>query len=236
MSRLLNKHLLAFVVIAMTVTNVFAQNTAKESRRLTGRGVLNEHQNDWENARKLTYFPDKVPELAPLETRVETLETLVKGDFIDIAGWQLQVLQIVDESNALVTFGQKTYWLRGWDTNTIADKDTFRVVGPVQIIEPQRYETVAGSVSTIRAFEIMSPNRLKEQQFESVKDRMELIELKSGPTLKCCAIGQIKGGFRVIDETGELQEVKITDLTQGSLGVLRKQLTTQNKKAKPKKK
>lgn len=192
-----------------------------------------DQEDHWSLSRKLTYFPELIPERVPPPNSDQNPTNIPVGQIGDFAAWSFMVLQIVDDKNTILQLGRNAYWLADFENESLADGDRINLVGPCKILESKTYTTVDGAKKTVRAFKLITPEEMQKQRLASLKDKFEVLELKSGEELNAFAISNEKGLISLVDFEGKTHEVKLTELTSKAQAKVRNQLKIFNGLKRP---
>jgi hypothetical protein len=192
-----------------------------------------DQEDHWSLSKKLTYFPELIPERVPPPNSDQNPTNIQVGQTADFAAWSFVVLQIVDEKNTILQLGRNSYWLADFESNGLADGDRINLVGPAKMLESKTYITVDGSKKTVRAFKLITSEEMQKQRLDSLKDKFEVLELKSGDELNAFAISNEKGLISLIDTEGKTHEIKLSELTTKAQSKVRNQLKIFNGSKRP---
>jgi hypothetical protein len=123
---------------------------------------LQEEAAAWRTAKKLTLLHE-IPKDPPVQrTDPESLEVGVLGH---LEYWHMTVLQVIGPRDALLAFGTPrfpTLWLEDYPTTGLADRDSVRLVGLVEVTGTKTYTSASGAPRTVRTVRLVTPERQAE--------------------------------------------------------------------------
>lgn len=147
---------IAIAILLCLSSTCYGQVRATQSRTLSGSvGNINSIA-DWNSDAKLVGegWPRPESNQSPQQGRSPT--DCSTGDRADLSYWRFRVVQIINDTEAIVYLGESTYWVTGTNTRAVSDGQTVRLATPVQFIDRKEYVTVSGSKKIVKAMKMIS--------------------------------------------------------------------------------
>ncbi len=230
------------------ISQLFAQGNSSAVSQAQARAIIESQRRmnasiaKWNVAKKLTLREDKKRKNLSYQVSGNTsIDELKIGDVGLLAGWDFDVLQVIDETNCLLVTGSQTIWLTNYPTNELVDGDNVRLIDPVKIQEPRRYDSSAGTKKVV-CVSMLDPIESKAWEEEYEKKKADLARalknkeagleeflLRDGEKFFGKFLEYRSSGVIFQDETGKRVRKQLKDFTADSESRIREMMKKSKK-------
>jgi hypothetical protein len=147
------RSIVAVYALVITCNLAQAQSVDQYRMALANSRRSQEVIDKWNDAKKITRFPDRQNEpqrhgdLDPKSLAVGKVGRLFDGDWL--------VRSILDKENMLISNGSVDLWLASFPTDGFADRQNVRVVDWVKVTGTKQYEVISGHIATVSTIELL---------------------------------------------------------------------------------
>lgn len=154
------------LLVLICASPSIAQESGSSQAARTLAGIENraiDQEIAWNAATKLTNDPTQ--RTFPYPQSGTDPGSMKTGDKVELAYWNFKVLEVIDNSNLLISLGTKTVlWVEQCPTKDLATDQPVRIVDRCTVTGTKTYETAAGTSRTVKVIRMPTADELKKER------------------------------------------------------------------------